>query len=252
MKEKRQSIILEKIKSSSKVYSSELSQEMNVSEDTIRRDLKELSKKGLIRKVHGGAILHDTSTYIPLSYEARQNFAAGEKKIIAAKAVSLLKDDMLIFIDGGTTNLEITRQIPANLRLTVITNCFPIAGELLNKKNIHTFFLGGELLSNVPITVGTDTINLLNDINADIFFIGTRSLSVEKGLTDIDRAEVLVKRKMAEHSHKTVSVALSEKLGSIQNFNIIPISKLDMLITELDPNHPELDLYRNIDNLEIL
>ncbi len=252
MKELRQKIIFDKIKKTSKVLSSELSQEMNVSEDTIRRDLKDLSNKGLIRKVHGGAVLFDSSTYIPMNYEDRQTFAAEEKRTIALKAVSLLKDDMLIFIDGGTTNLEIVKQLPKNLNITVTTNCLPIANELLSKKNVQTFFLGGELLTNVPITVGTDTINLLNEMNADIFFIGTRSLSIEKGLTDIDRAEVLVKRKMAAHSARTVSVAISEKLDSVQNFSIIPIKNLDMLITELNPSHPKLETYRNLPNLEIL
>ncbi len=252
MKELRQEAILEKIKQSSKVLSSELSIEMNVSEDTIRRDLKELSNQGLIRKVHGGAVIFDSHSYIPMNYNDRQTFAAKEKKIIAHKAISLLKDDMLVLIDGGTTNLEIARQLPSDLKLTVITNCLPVAMELQSNRNIHTYFLGGELLSGVPVTVGTDTINLLSEVNADVFFIGTRSLNVEKGLTDIDRSEVLVKRKMAEHSKKVVSVALSEKLNSVQNFNIIPIEKLDILITELSPENQALSLYKNIPGLELL
>nr|WP_319397695.1 DeoR/GlpR family DNA-binding transcription regulator [uncultured Carboxylicivirga sp.] len=252
LKEERQNIILEKIKQSSKVLSSELSIDLNVSEDTIRRDLKELSQKGLIRKVHGGAILNDSHSYIPMNYDDRKSFAAEEKLLIAQKAISLLKDDMLIFIDGGTTNLEIAKQLPSDIRLSVMTNCLPVASELLSKANVHTYFLGGEFLSDVPITVGTDTLNLLNEVNADIFFIGTRSLSIDRGLTDIDRSEVLVKRKMAERSAKTVSVALSEKLDSVQNFNIIPIEKLDILITELDPDNAILRPYTNLSGLQVI
>ncbi|WP_222844120.1 DeoR/GlpR family DNA-binding transcription regulator [Saccharicrinis aurantiacus] len=252
LKEERHQEILDMIKQSSKVLSSELSIELNVSEDTIRRDLKELSQKGLIRKVHGGAVLNDSSAYIPMNYDDRKTFAFEEKKIIAQKAISLLKDDMLIFIDGGTTNQEIASQLPNDINISVMTNCLPVAIELLNKPNIQTHFLGGRILSGVPITVGADTINILNEVNADIFFIGTRSFSIEKGLTDIDRTEVLVKRKMAERSALVVSVALSEKLGSVQSFNIIPTEKLNYLITELNPEDQSLINYKSLAGLTLL
>lgn len=252
LKEERQSLILEIIKRSSKALSSELSYELEVSEDTIRRDLKELSNKGLIRKVHGGAILTGASTYIPMKYDDRKTFAASEKTTIAQKAVSLLKDDMLVLIDGGTTNLEIARLIPADLKLNVMTNCLPVATELVGKRNVHTYFIGGDLLTGIPVTVGIDAIQQLNDIFADLFFVGTRSLSIDKGLTDIDRAEVLIKRKMAERSNKTISVALSHKLDTAQNFSILPIQKLGGLITELSPNDPILMPYQKISGLKVL
>jgi len=230
-----------------------LSQSLGVSEDTIRRDLKDLSSQGLIRKVHGGAILNEMSTsYIPMKYDDRQISASAEKEIIAKKAVALIKDGMSIFIDGGTTNLEIVRHIPDNLNITIITNCLPIASELVDKHNIHSFFLGGEILKGVPVTVGTDTLNLLDEVNADIFFIGTRSINIKNGLTDIDRVEVLIKRKMAERSAKVVSVANSDKLNSVQSFNIIPISNLDILITELDPSDEILADYKQQSGLTIL
>lgn len=252
LKEERHQKILDIIKRSSKVLSSELSIDLEVSEDTIRRDLKELSQKGLIRKVHGGAVLNESAAYIPMNYEDRGTFAFEEKQSIAKKAISLLKDNMLIFIDGGTTNQEIARQLPDDINIAVMTNCLPVAIELLNKPNIQTHFLGGRILAGVPITVGADTVNILNEVNADIFFVGTRSFSIEKGLTDIDRTEVLIKRKMAERSTSVVSVALSEKLGSVQSFNIIPTEKLDYLITELDPEDPSLNDYKSLAGLSLL
>lgn len=187
-----------------------------------------------------------------MKYDDRKGFASKEKQIIADKAVSLLKDEMVIFIDGGTTNLEITKKIPAGMKLTVITNCFPVASELVNKKNIQTYFLGGDVLSGVPITVGADTLSFLDEVNADLFFIGTRSISIEKGLTDIDRSEVLVKRKMAEKSTKVVSVALTEKLESVQSFKIIPIEDLDVLITEHKPDNIVFENYNKLKNLTIV
>jgi DeoR/GlpR family transcriptional regulator of sugar metabolism len=251
LKVERQQVILELIGKSSKVLSNDLSNELGVSEDTIRRDLKELSDKGLIRKVHGGAVLNDDS-YIPMNYTQRINYASKEKKIIAEKAISLLEDEMTILIDGGTTNLEIAKRLPEHLNLKVYTNCLPIASELVNRKKTSTFIIGGEIMTDVPVTVGGDVMNFLNEIKADIYFMGTRSIDVKAGLSDIERSEVLVKRKMAESSDKVVSVATSDKIASEQNFKIIDVKGLDYFISELDPKDKTLNDFRKISTLKII
>lgn len=251
LKEERQKLILDKISHSSKVISSELSIILNVSEDTIRRDLRDLSGQGLIRKVHGGAILNESS-YIPMKYAHRRSFASNEKVVIAKKAVSLIKEDMVVLLDGGTTNIEIVKQISKGLKFTVITNCLPVAMELVHNNDIKTIFIGGSILSRVPVTVGSDALSFLDEINADIFFVGTRSISVENGLTDIDREEVLMKRKMIERSKLVVSPSLSDKLNSVQSFNISSIDKVDMLITELEVGDPNLVQFNNVKGLAVM
>jgi DeoR/GlpR family transcriptional regulator of sugar metabolism len=251
LKEERQKIILEKITKTSRVISSELCRDLEVSEDTIRRDLKELSDKGLIKKVHGGAILNESS-YIPMKYDDRRSFASKEKMIIAQKAVNLIKEDMVILIDGGTTNIEIVKNLPKGIKLTVITNCLPVALELVHNKFIDTIFVGGYILPGVPITVGLDALNFLDEINVDILFLGTRSIDLEKGLSDIDREEVLVKRKMVERSNVVVSIAISDKLNSVQSFKITSLENIDILITELDVDDPILTKFKDVNGLELI
>lgn len=242
LKEERQRFILDEIRKTSKVRSSDLSVMLSVSEDTIRRDLRELSDQGKIRKVHGGALSND-SNYIPLSYGDREGFAQQQKETIASKVLGLLKDDMVVIVDGGTTNLEIVRSLPSDIKLTIVTNCLPVAMAASEHRFADLFFLGGKVLSGAPVTVGNDVLNTLDEINADIFLVGTRSISVNRGITDIDRDEVLVKRKMMEVSENVVSPCISEKLGANQPFLVNPIGSVDTLVTELDPRDNALTAF---------
>lgn len=251
LKEERHNYILEVIRKYNRVLSSELSQTLNVSEDTIRRDLRELSDAGKIRRVHGGAIssnnlqTSNSNAYIPLSYKDREEYAHEDKASIALKAVKLIKDDDVIIIDGGTTNLEIVKHLPENLRATFITNSLPVASVLSDYQHIETFFLGGRVLPGVQVSVGIDVIRMLSEIRADICFMGTRSIHPVQGISDIDREEVYVKKAMAESSKSVVSAAISEKLHTIQPFVAIPISRVDTLITNLESDHPDLVAFRH-------
>ncbi|AZQ61612.1 DeoR/GlpR transcriptional regulator [Flammeovirga pectinis] len=243
LKEERQQFILDEIRKNNKVLSSELSTSLNVSEDTIRRDLRELSDLGTIRRVHGGAVknqnnisggMEDVSSYIPFSYEDREVYSKANKEVIADKAISLIKDDMVILIDGGTTNLEITKRLPKDLKATIITNCLPVATSLAPYRFVDVYFLGGKMLPNALVTVGNSVMKELSEIRADLCFMGTRSIDLKRGITDIDREEVEVKSAMSNAALKVVSVATSDKLMTSQPFLGIPINKIHMLITELN------------------
>lgn len=259
LKEERQQYILNEIRKNNKVLSSELSISLNVSEDTIRRDLRELSDSGKIRRVHGGAVRNanstdaseDVSSYIPFSYEDREVYSKAKKEIIAEKAISLIKDDLVILIDGGTTNLEITKRLPKDLKATIITNCLPIASSLAPYRFLDVYFLGGKILPNALVTVGYSVINELSDIKADLCFMGTRSFDINRGITDIDREEVEVKGAMARSARRVVSVATSDKLMTAQPFLGVSINNITTLITELKPTADVLKPFVN-ENIEVI
>ncbi|MEN8230689.1 MAG: DeoR/GlpR family DNA-binding transcription regulator, partial [Bacteroidota bacterium] len=139
-KEKRQDSILEKLSLDHKVTTIKLAQELLVSEDTIRRDLNEMAKKGLLSKVHGGAV-----SSIQKLYYYNDNVVKNqkEKEVIAKKAVRLLRDGMSIIISDGTTNLAFARSIPKDLKATIFTYCLPVAMELTEHTDIEIIFLGG-------------------------------------------------------------------------------------------------------------
>ncbi|MGI9542245.1 MAG: DeoR/GlpR family DNA-binding transcription regulator [Cyclobacteriaceae bacterium] len=249
LKRERHNYILEEIRFSNKVISSELCQQLRVSEDTIRRDLKELSDNGKILKVHGGAMA--TSSYIPFSHRDREIHAHEEKVVIVKKALSLVQEDQVILMDGGTTNLEFVRLLPQELKATIFTNSLPVATQLADHPQVEIILLGGKIIKNAQVSVGFDVINVVKEVQADLCFVGTRSIHANKGLTDINREEVMVKRALMNASSKVVSLCISEKLDTIQSYHIHATSKVDLLITELDPSNPRLYAYIN-KGIEIL
>ena len=250
LKQERHHYILEEIRTYNKVRSSDLSIQLDVSEDTIRRDLKELSDSGKIRKVHGGA-MSAASAYIPFSHKDRDIYAHEEKVKIVRKAISLIADDNVLLMDGGTTNLEFARLLPIDLKATVFTNSLPIAVQLSEHPNVETIFIGGKILKNAQVAIGLDVINGLKDIQADICIIGTRSIHSEIGITEIDREEAQVKRALINASNKVVSLSISEKLQTNQPYLVEKIEKIHMLVTELDPSDKTLIPFIN-KGLEIL
>jgi len=234
---------LEEIRTFNKVKSSMLSDKLHVSEDTIRRDLKELSVKGKIKKVHGGAM---SSSYIPFSHKDREIYAHSEKVSIVRKARELIRDDHIVVMDGGTTNLELARLLPSDLKATILTNSLPIAIQLTDHPSIDLFYFGGKILKSAQVAVGIDVIQALADVRADLCIIGTRSIHHERGLTDIDREEAQVKQALINSATEVVSLAISEKINSIQPFKVVDIGKVNTIVTELNPKDPMLTPYVNL------
>jgi len=250
LKEERFKIIMKQINLHNKVLSVDLSTLLNVSEDTIRRDLKELANANLIIKVHGGAI----SKSIVKPFASDQNiYSLEEKKRIASKAITLIKNDMVLLFEGGTTLFEVAKNIPSNLNLTVFTISPQIAIALSDYNNIKVYTIGGELKKSSNIHVGTRTINELHRIRYDLCFMGVNAISVNRGLTDIDIDVVEVNKAMLETSDKTALFSISEKLNVEKRYQIAGLSDIDYLVTELSPDDRLLDSYKSsFSNLCIL
>ena len=243
LKKERHNYILEEIRIHNRVLSSELCEQLEVSEDTIRRDLKELSDDGKILKVHGGAM--SSSSYIPFSHQDREVHANQEKVAIVQKAMALLQDDQVILMDGGTTNLQFARLLPKELKATIFTNSIPVALQLAEHPNVQLNLLGGKVLKNAQVSIGLDIIDSLEELRADLCFIGTRSLSAG-GITDINREEAQVKRALIEATNTCVSLCISEKLGTSQPYLVAKPEKVNILITELSPQDRLLMPYANM------
>lgn len=250
LKEERFKSIMKQINLHNKVLSVDLSALLNVSEDTIRRDLKELAAANLIVKVHGGAI----SKSLVRPFVSDQNiYSLDEKKKIASKAISLIKNDMVLLFEGGTTIFEVAKSIPSNLNLTVFTISPQIAIALSDYDNIKVYTIGGKLNKNNNIHVGAHTINELLRIRYDLCFMGVNAISINRGLTDIDTDTVEVNKAMLEASDKTVLISISEKLNIEKRYQVADLSVIDYLITELSPDDKLLDCFKSaFDNLCIL
>ena len=241
-KNERHAFIIKQINLHNKVLSSNLSKQLDVSEDTIRRDLAELAKAGEILKVHGGAL--SKSYHYPAPQVSM--YAQKEKKEIARKAISLIEDGMMILTEAGTTMMEMVRLIPNNIEATFFTVSPLMALELSEHPLLTVILLGGQIDNSAQITVGEKTVNDLGEIRVDLCFLGADGINAKVGLTEMDWNIVQVKKSMINCASKVAVLSISEKLDSEHKMRLSKIHLLDYLITELNPSDKRLASYRKI------
>lgn len=240
LKKERQSFILRQVNLHNKVLSVDLSQQMDVSEDTIRRDLNEMADQGKLIKVHGGAL----SRSFHLSIASDNVYALNSKKHIAMKACRLIDDGMFVLTTGGTTIIELAKALPPELSATFITVSLPAAYEYIHHPNIEVVFLGDRISKNAQISIGGSVVSRIKGVKADLCFLGINAIDLEHGITDNDWEVVEVKKAMIESSDRVVSLAITEKLNTTQRIKVCDITRISTLITELDPDDQILDPYR--------
>jgi DeoR/GlpR family transcriptional regulator of sugar metabolism len=240
LKKERQAHIIRQINLHNKVLSTDLSLQLNVSEDTIRRDLNELAESGAILKVHGGAL--SKSFHSP--FQGNEVYAREAKVKIARKTLQLIQEDMVLLTGGGTTMMELIHVLPDDLSATFFTISPLIALELASHPKIEVILIGGNLSKNSHISMGSQVISFLSDIKVDMCLLGTNGISAERGLTDSDWEIVQVKKAMIRSANKPVLLSISEKLGSLQRMKVCELNQVYALVTELDPTDPSLDAYR--------
>lgn len=240
IKEERQKLIMREINLHNKVLSNDLSILLDVSEDTVRRDLKELVEEGYIIKVHGGAISKSLAT--PFMKDSTI-YAQDSKQTIAEKTLSLIKKDMVILTEGGTTMLEVAKAIPEHLTVTFFTISPQVAITLSEKSNLEVITIGGKLCKNANLHTGSSVINQLSEIKADLCLLGANGFSAEDGLTDVDWEIVQVKKAIVRSARKTAVLCISEKLNSSRRLKICDVNQVDYLVTELAASHPMMDVY---------
>ena len=242
LKKERQYYILQQVNLHNKVLSSSFSVDISVSEDTIRRDLQELSEDGKLIKVHGGALSRSFSqVHIPSNGVYSQH----QKKTIAQKAIGLISNGMFVLTGGGTTIVEMARVLPAELKATFVSGSIAAILEYMDHPNIEVILIGDRVSKGSKITVGSEAISKIRQLKADICFLGTNAIDLQNGVTDIDWEVVQLKKAMIESSAKVVCLAISEKINTYQPIHICPVKKIDILITELDKDDKLLQPYVN-------
>lgn len=229
----RKQQILALLATENQVMSRELSQRFGVSEDSIRRDLRELAAEGLLQRVHGGA-LPVSAAIAP--FETRKNVQISSKQAIARKAVQLIQPGQVVILDGGTTTTELVRALPADLAFTVITHSPGIAVALVDFPQVEVIMLGGQLYRHSVVNVGATVLQAIALINADLFFMGVTGVHKTAGLTTGNYEEAGVKRALAARSAETVVMVSREKLNSASAFAIGDLSLASTLIVDGEPD----------------
>jgi DeoR/GlpR family transcriptional regulator of sugar metabolism len=194
LKKERHDFVMRQINLHNRVLTSDLVHLLNVSEDTIRRDLQEMSDDNLLYKVHGGAL----SKSYHSSFDDSSVYAKDAKICIAKKTIPLVKDGMVILTGGGTTVLELVKQLPENLQATFFTVSPLVAVELAKYRKVEVILIGGMFSKNSQITYGSHVISQLSEINADLCLLGTSAIHPINGLNRYRLGDQPIKKNNAK------------------------------------------------------
>ncbi|MEA5204991.1 DeoR/GlpR family DNA-binding transcription regulator [Enterobacter mori] len=225
----RKQLILEKLEAEGQVQSTALSVHFSVSEDTIRRDLRELAAEGRLQRVHGGA-LPASSAVVP--FAERKTVKMDAKRNVARKGAQLISAGQVVIIDGGTTTAELITFLPSDLQITVVTHSPSIALGLVEHPLIDVILIGGRLYKHSIVTVGAAAIEGIGNIHADLFFMGVTGIHPDAGLTTGDFEEACIKRAFSGRAAETIVLASPEKINTASSFAIGDVSLANTMVVE--------------------
>ncbi|RZK49318.1 MAG: DeoR/GlpR transcriptional regulator [Pedobacter sp.] len=246
LREERQHLILEQIQLNQRVLTNELTVLLDVSLDTVRRDLTELEKAGKLVKVHGGALAKDYQ----IPFQPTLIYKQDEKIQIAKKAIELIQDDTSILLSGGTIILEVVKLIPKHFKGLIYTVSPLIALELAQRTQSKVILLGGAVTKESYICTGTSVMLQLANLQVDLCLMGANSFSIQHGLTEYDWELAHIKQAIINASKKSAVLSLAEKLDIAQEVKVCDIKQINYLVTDLKPDHPSLQKYKaHVDKL---
>lgn len=241
----RQTTILEILNKDHAVKVSKLIKLLNVSIETVRRDLELLEKEGKLKRVYGGAVLEKVNG-IELSGIDRKTKYINEKKQLAVFASRYVKEGQSIALDISTTNLEFVKALKKIIRrITVITNSIEIAAELSDMDKYTVILAGGVMRNEELCIVGDLAEEFIGKFHIDTAFVSMSGISLNCGFTDYGMGEVEVKKKMMAVAQRTIVLADSSKFDEISLLKVCEIDEVDMVITDSNLNANVLEKYTN-------
>jgi DeoR/GlpR family transcriptional regulator of sugar metabolism len=230
----RKKLILSRLQRDGQLIAKMLSHELGLSEDTIRRDLRELAEEGRLQRVHGGALPASPAV---IDFAGRQRLGTEGKAAIGRAAAAMVRPRQVVILDGGTTAAQVARQLDPNLRATIVTHSPTIAVELAGHPHVEVVLLGGRLFKHSVVAVGAAVIEAISRVRADMFFMGVTGIHPEAGLSTGDLEEAHVKRALSRRAAETVVLASTEKLHAASAYLIANLSEISGMIVE--PNVSE-------------
>ncbi|GJJ00544.1 DeoR family transcriptional regulator [Duganella rhizosphaerae] len=243
----RKELLIARLKQDGQIVAKSLSEELGLSEDTIRRDLRELAAEGLLQRVHGGALPLDLPPSPAMAnFAQRQQLSSDAKPAIARAAAAMIAPGQVVFIDGGTTAVQLARALPPELRCTVVTHSPSVAVELAEHPLIEVILIGGRLFKHSIVAMGPSALEAIAQIRTDIFFMGVCSLHPLQGISTGDYEEAGIKRAIVAASMKTVVLASPEKLDTASPFQIAPLERIGAIVVNAGVSARLLAPYREL------
>lgn len=238
----RKQKIIERLRRDRRVYVGELSRELDVTEETIRRDLKDIEKQGIAIRSHGGALLNSTSQVKP--FLERETINHDLKWKIALCVQDLIEDGMVIMVDASTTTKMVIENIDNSKNLTIITNSYTLMDNMSERSNMRFIATGGEVYGKYKAYVGSDALRTIQRYNADLAILSCHSLSLDCGYTESNILEGDVKFAMSRRSARTIEVADHTKFNRRSLANVLDFTDVDVLASDRCPESAWVDFFK--------
>jgi DeoR/GlpR family transcriptional regulator of sugar metabolism len=227
----RQQQILERLDRDGRVLAVSLAEAFAISEDTIRRDLRDLAGRGLCRRVYGGALPISPASS---SAQIRAGEATDRKAALGQALAALIVPDSLLFVDSGSTNLAAVKAFPDDLRLTVATHDPAIAAALLAKRQVTLWLIGGRVDARIGAALGGRTLADVEALRPELALLGVCALDPVAGITAFDPEDAEIKRAILRNSARAAAAILNEKLETSASFALGPAEMLESVVLEAD------------------
>ncbi|WP_035859166.1 DeoR/GlpR family DNA-binding transcription regulator [Cryptosporangium arvum] len=233
----RQELLLRRLESEGRIVAKDIAAELQISEDSIRRDLRELAAAGLCQRVYGGAL--PVSPAIA-DLQTRTNVQPDSKLRVATRAARLITPGTTAILDGGTTALAVARSLPPDLRATIVTHSPTVASALVDHPTVEIHVIGGRIFKHSAVACGAAAVEAAAGINADVFLMGVTGVHATAGLTTGDADEAAMKRALSRRAADTYVLASAEKIGAASRFAVLGPGDVAGIITDVAPDHPTL------------
>jgi DeoR/GlpR family transcriptional regulator of sugar metabolism len=230
MTAQRKNLILARLASTGEIIAKDLAHELGTSEDTIRRDLRELAHSGKLQRVHGGALPASPAV---ANLQMREQVTPQDKLELGKIGAAMIRPGQVVILDGGTTAIQVARHIKPDMRATVVTHSPTVAVEASAHPNLEIIMLGGRLFRHSMVNVGASVINSASRLRADMYFMGVTGAHPVAGLSTGDAEEAAVKQALHERAAETIVLASSEKLMAASPFVIASLRDIAMLVVPL-------------------
>jgi DeoR/GlpR family transcriptional regulator of sugar metabolism len=225
----RRQLLLSRLNDEGNIVARDLAAELGLSEDSIRRDLRDLAAAGRCQRVYGGAVPVSRAL---VDYRSRADVEPDSKRRVGARAAQLISHGDRVILDGGTTTLAVARALPPDLRATIITHSPTIAAALVDHPTVEILLLGGRIYKHSAVACGAATAEAARALTADLFLLGVTGVHRQHGLTTGDPEEAAMKRTLAGQAAETYVLASAEKIGAVSPYKVLDLTAITAIVTD--------------------
>lgn len=224
--------LTQRLRTDGTLVAKDIAAELGISEDSVRRDLREMAARGLCQRVYGGAVPVSPAL---ADYGTRTGVEPVSKQRVAARAATLLQPGSTVILDGGTTTLAVVAALPADLACTVVTHSPTIAAALVPHPLVEVLLIGGRLFKHSAVACGAAAAEAASAVSADLFLLGVTGVHATEGFTTGNADEAAMKRLLASRAADTYVLASREKVGVASRHRVLPLGGVTGVVTDVDP-----------------